>query len=71
MCYMLDITGEKVSENQLQFAVERLERETGLHIVEWSVCADHETDPGRYIIFVETEKAVTRGQASLDSSFVD
>ncbi len=31
---MLDITGEKVSENQFQFAVERLERETGLHIVE-------------------------------------
>ena len=65
MCNMLDITGEKVSENQLQFAVERLERETGLHIVEWSVCADHETNPGRYIFFMETEKAVTRGQASL------
>ena len=65
MCQTFNISEVKISENQFQFAVERLETETGLHIVEWSVCADDKTNPARCIIFVETDQTVTSGQAAV------
>lgn len=64
MCQIL-ISGEIISEKLFQFAIEKLETATGLHISEWSVCADCKADPARCIMFVETEAFVTKGQTAV------
>lgn len=60
-----ECTKEVISENQFRSAIDRLEKETGIHISEWSGCADGQTEPPRYILFIETDVFVTPGQTAV------
>lgn len=52
---LLNITGEKTNIEQMNEAVKRLEKETGVPIKEWTVYVDKGKDKYRYAIVLETE----------------
>ena len=51
---LLNVAGEKTSEELLQYSVHELEREMDINVAEWSVYEDHSLSPGRYVVFLET-----------------
>ena len=59
---MLNIAGEKITEDTIQYAVNRITEKTGLRVVEWSVYADLSSVPARYILFIETDGPVNTEQ---------
>lgn len=55
---MLNVAGEKTNEQHVQRAVDRLTEDTGVNVVEWTVHADYDVTPPRYIVFVETDPQI-------------
>ena len=55
---VLNVAGEKTSEDLLQYAVDALSCRRNLQIMGWSVCEDHSISPGRYILFLETDPVI-------------
>ena len=55
---MLNVTGEKTNEKHVQSAVDKLAKETGINVVEWTVYADYKTTPPHYVIFIETDPVI-------------
>ena len=55
---VLNVAGEKTSEDLLQYAVDAFSRRRNLKIMGWSVYEDHSISPGRYILFLETDPGI-------------
>ncbi|AFA49368.1 GH3 auxin-responsive promoter family protein [Acetobacterium woodii] len=53
---MVSIAGEKTTEESVSWAVKEFAKEVGCELVDYSVYADVAVSPGRYVIFIETEK---------------
>ena len=50
--------GEKIDESVMQNSVEKLSKESGTRIFEYSVYPDTDSDPGRYIVLLESDEEV-------------
>ena len=50
--------GEKVTETALHTAVKAMEAESGTMILEYSVYADTGTDPGHYVVLMESDREI-------------
>ena len=57
---MVSIAGEKTTEESISWAVKEFAKEAGCELVDYSVYADTAISPGRYVIFVETEKKLPK-----------
>ncbi len=57
---MLSIAGEKTNEEAVRWSVDEFMRETGEHVVDYSVFADVDTEPGHYVFLMETDGIVPR-----------
>lgn len=55
---VLNVTGEKTNEKHIQSAVDRMAKETGIKVVDWTVYADYKSTPPHYIIFIETDPVI-------------
>ena len=57
---MVSIAGEKTTEESIAWAVQEFAKEAACTVVDFSVFADTDCSPGRYVIFVETEKPLPK-----------
>ncbi|MBR4543934.1 MAG: GH3 auxin-responsive promoter family protein [Lachnospiraceae bacterium] len=55
---MISIAGEKTNEEALRWTIERFQDETGLLITDYSVYADTDSKPGRYVLLMEPDKEI-------------
>ena len=55
---LISMYGEKVTETALRTAVESMAEESGTTVIEYSVYADTETDPGHYIVLLESDREI-------------
>ena len=55
---LISMYGEKVTETALRTAVESMAEESGTAVLEYSVYADSETDPGHYIVLLESDREI-------------
>ena len=55
---LISMYGEKVTETTLRTAVESMAEESGTTVIEYSVYADTETDPGHYIVLLESDREI-------------
>ncbi|MDR3091050.1 MAG: GH3 auxin-responsive promoter family protein [Clostridiales bacterium] len=55
---LVSIAGEKTDENMVKWVMSELSRETGEVFVDYSVYADTEASPGRYVFFAEPKDLV-------------
>ena len=55
---LISMYGEKVTETALHTAVESMAEESGTAVLEYSVYADSETDPGHYIVLLESDREI-------------
>lgn len=56
---LISMYGEKVTETALQKAVEAMAEESGTAALEYSVYADADTDPGHYVVLLESDCEVS------------
>lgn len=56
---IVSIAGEKFTEDHLLSAVREFERRTDINIVDFCMYPDKDAEPGRYVILMEPEKAVS------------
>ncbi len=59
---IVSVAGEKFTEDHLLTAVKEFERHSGEKIVDFSMYADKESEPGRYVILMEPEKEIPRAK---------
>ena len=52
---LISMYGEKMTETALSTAVEAMAAESGTAILEYSVYADADTDPGHYVVLLESD----------------
>lgn len=55
---MVSMYGEKVTDTALHSAVEAMAEETETAVLEYSVYANAETDPGRYTVLLESDREI-------------
>ena len=55
---LISMYGEKVTETALRTAVESMAEESETAVIEYSVYADTETDPGHYIVLLESDREI-------------
>lgn len=55
---LVSMYGEKITEAVMQSSVEKLAAETDTRILEYSVYPDNDSDPGRYIVILESDKEI-------------
>ena len=55
---LISMYGEKVTETALRTAVESMAEESETTVLEYSVYADTETDPGHYIVLLESDREI-------------
>ena len=55
---LISMYGEKVTETALRKAVESMAEESETTVLEYSVYADTETDPGHYIVLLESDREI-------------
>ena len=55
----------KISQQHLQSAIDRLAGETGVKVTEWSVFTDDSVSPGRLSLFIETDPQISHGQTRI------
>ncbi len=53
---MISIAGEKTNDEAVSWAVEQFAKETGCKISDYSIEADTECEPGRYIVYLEPDR---------------
>lgn len=59
---MVSIAGEKTTEECISWAVKEFAKEAGCALVDYSVYADTAVSPGRYVLFMETEKRMQKSK---------
>ena len=57
---IVSVAGEKFTEDHLLTAIKEFERHSGEKIVDFSMYADKESEPGRYVILMEPEKKIPK-----------
>lgn len=57
---IISVAGEKFTEDHLLTAVKEFERHSGERIIDFSMYADTESEPGRYVILMEPEKEIPK-----------
>ena len=55
---MISIAGEKTNEEALRWTISKFQDETGLFVTDYSIYADTESRPGRYVILIEPDKEI-------------
>ena len=55
---LISMYGEKVTETSLHGAVEAMAEELGTTVLEYSVYADASSDPGHYVVFLESDREI-------------
>ena len=55
---MLSIAGEKTNEEAVRWVIDEFMRQTGETVVDYSVFADVDTQPGHYVVLMETDGIV-------------
>lgn len=55
---LISMYGEKITEAALRNAVESMAEESETVVLEYSIYADTETDPGHYIVFLESNREI-------------
>ncbi|MDO4478676.1 MAG: GH3 auxin-responsive promoter family protein [Lachnospiraceae bacterium] len=55
---MLSIASEKTNEEAVRWSIERFQEDTGVLVRDFSVYADIEAKPGRYVVLIEPDKDV-------------
>ena len=56
---LVSMYGEKVTETALRSAVEAMAEESGTAVLEYSVYANTDTDPGHYTVLLESDREIT------------
>ena len=56
---LVSMYGEKITESVLQKAIAQLAAESGTRILEYSIYPDTESDPGHYIVLVESDEEIS------------
>ena len=59
---LISIAGEKTNEEALSWAVSEFGRVTGISILDYSVYADTDSEPGHYVVLMEPERPVTEDE---------
>lgn len=59
---MLSIAGEKTNEEAVRWAIARFQDDTGVLLRDFSVYADTESKPGRYVVLMEPDKEIDPGK---------
>lgn len=57
---MISIAGEKTNEEAVRWAIDEFMRVTGLNIVDYSVYANVDSEPGHYVFFMESDEEIFR-----------
>ena len=57
---IVSVAGEKFTEDHLLTAIKEFERHSGEKIIDFSMYADKESEPGRYVILMESEKEIPK-----------
>ncbi len=57
---VLNMAGEKTNDSMMKYVMSDFEFETGEEIIEYTVCADTDISPGRYLIFAEYGRPVSQ-----------
>lgn len=57
---LVSIAGEKTNEEDLRWAIEQFYLETRIHVSDYSIWADTNTSPGRYVLLVEPAQVVEK-----------
>lgn len=52
---MISIAGEKTNDEAISWAIEEFAKETGCKVSDYSVEADVDSEPGRYVIYIEPD----------------
>lgn len=68
---LISMYGEKVSETVLQTAVNAMAEETGLTALEFSVYADVESEPGHYVVLLESDREIRPDRWSYYSGILE
>ncbi len=55
---LVSMYGEKVTEAVMQRSIEKLAAESGTTILEYSIYPDAQSDPGRYIVILESDEEI-------------
>ena len=55
---LINIAGEKLTEKDLQNAVDRFKKETGLNIIDYCIYADTDATPGRCVMLIEPKSSI-------------
>lgn len=50
---MISIAGEKTNEESVSYAVQKFSQESGVDVMDFSVYADTDCEPGRYVVLLE------------------
>ncbi|SDB11861.1 GH3 auxin-responsive promoter family protein [Eubacterium oxidoreducens] len=59
---MISIAGEKTNEEALRWAMQKFQDDTNILLRDYSIFADTETKPGRYIILIEPDKELDKSR---------
>jgi hypothetical protein len=55
---MISIAGEKTNEEALRWTISKFQDETGILVRDYSIYADTDSKPGRYVLFIEPDKEI-------------
>ena len=56
---LVSMYGEKITESVLQNAITQLAEESGTRILEYSICPNRDSDPGHYIVLLESDEEIS------------
>lgn len=57
---MISIAGEKTNEESFRWAIGQFSRETGCAVADYSIFADTDATPGRYVVLIEPENLISK-----------
>lgn len=57
---MISIAGEKTNDESVLWAVQEFSKEAGCIVADYSIYADTDVNPGRYVIFMEPDRELAR-----------
>jgi len=68
---VLNIAGEKTNDSMMKDVMMIFEKRTGIKIKEYTIYADTNTSPGRYVLFMEWEERISKEEAENMSLLID
>lgn len=68
---MVSIAGEKTNDESVSWAVQEFSKTVGCLVTDYSVYADTDVNPGRYVIFMETDKPLPKEQHEMYRSLIE